>query len=125
MPQTLPRADAARHLSLLTSDSSAGGGGAYRVQADQEAALAARSEELHEGQARTAALNERARIAREIHDVLAHSLGALGVQIELARAVLTDQHDEARAAEFLDPARRMTSDGLASPARCRLTPGWP
>jgi ATP/maltotriose-dependent transcriptional regulator MalT len=34
-----------------------------------------------------------ARIAREIHDVLAHSLGALGIQIQAARAVMSDNGD--------------------------------
>jgi signal transduction histidine kinase len=89
----------------------------YRVQAEQAAALAARSEQLREEQATTAALDERARIAREIHDVLAHSLGALGLEIQLAQAVLTDQHDEARAVELLDQARRMAADGLAETRR--------
>jgi signal transduction histidine kinase len=90
---------------------------AHRVQAEQAAALAARSEQLRDEQARTAALDERARIAREIHDVLAHSLGALGVHIQLAQAVLTDTHDEARAVELLGQARRMTADGLAETRR--------
>jgi signal transduction histidine kinase len=90
---------------------------AYRVQAEQAKALAARSELLREEQSKTAALDERTRIAREIHDVLAHSLGALGLQIELTQAVLTDQHDEARAVELLNQARRMAADGLAETRR--------
>jgi signal transduction histidine kinase len=90
---------------------------AHHIQVEQAAALTARSEQLRDEQARTAALDERARIAREIHDVLAHSLGALGVQIQLAQAVLTDTHDEARAVELLDQARRITTDGLAETRR--------
>src|ERR1700749_3284303 len=43
----------------------------HRVRADQAAALLAKSERLREEQAAVAALEERARIAREIHDVLA------------------------------------------------------
>ncbi|MEC3975454.1 histidine kinase [Amycolatopsis sp. H20-H5] len=43
--------------------------------------------------ARAAALDERTRIAREIHDVLAHSLGALGVQLELAEVLLAEKSD--------------------------------
>lgn len=73
---------------------------------------AQQADQLREEQARTAALDERNRIAREIHDVLAHSLGALGLQIQLARAVLADQHDEARAVDVLAQAQRMASDGL-------------
>jgi len=64
---------------------------AHRVQAGQSTALLARAGQLREEQAQVATLDERARIAREVHDVLAHSLGALGLQIEFARAVLTDR----------------------------------
>lgn len=73
---------------------------------------AQQADQLREEQARTATLDERTRIAREIHDVLAHSLGALGLQIQLARALLTDQHDEARAVDVLTQAQRMANDGL-------------
>ncbi|MBP2319984.1 signal transduction histidine kinase [Kibdelosporangium banguiense] len=59
-----------------------------------------------------AILDERARIAREIHDVLAHSLGALGIQIQAARAVLTDHGDTERALTILSTAQRMATDGL-------------
>jgi signal transduction histidine kinase len=86
--------------------------GSYRIQAEQAQALLARSEQLRSEQNRAAMLDERNRIAREIHDVLAHSLGALGVQIQVARAVLTDQHDVAHTVELLDQARRMAADGL-------------
>ena len=61
-------------------------------------------ERLQQEQRRAAALDERNRIAREIHDVLAHSLGSLGVQIQAAQAVLTDQHDIERAVEILGQA---------------------
>jgi signal transduction histidine kinase len=89
----------------------------HRVQAEQSAALLAHAEQLREEQARVATLDERARIAREIHDVLAHSLGALGVQIQVARAVLTDQSDVTRAVDLLDQAHRMAIDGLTETRR--------
>ena len=63
--------------------------GAYRIQAEQAAMLLAQRERLETEQRRADLLDERARIAREIHDVLAHSLGALGIQIQAARAVLS------------------------------------
>jgi signal transduction histidine kinase len=85
---------------------------ARQAQAEQSAALLAKADQLREEQAKVAALDERARIAREIHDVLAHSLGALGLHIQAAQAVLTKQHDEARALELLGQARRMATDGL-------------
>jgi signal transduction histidine kinase len=85
---------------------------ASRAQAGQSAVLLAQASQLREEQAQVAALDERARIAREIHDVLAHSLGALGLQIQVARAVLTERHDEEKADEILAQAQRMADDGL-------------
>jgi signal transduction histidine kinase len=64
-----------------------------RVQAEQSAAL---TQQLLAVRGQADVLGERARIAREIHDVLAHSLGALGIQIQAARAVLTDQQERLR-----------------------------
>jgi signal transduction histidine kinase len=84
----------------------------YRLQAEQSAALLANAGQLRQEQSRSATLDERNRIAREIHDLLAHSLGALGVQIEAAQAVLTDQRDIDRALELLGYARRMATSGL-------------
>lgn len=97
---------------------------AYRVRADQSAALLAqseelraRSEELRAEQRRSAVLDERTRIAREIHDVLAHSIGALGIQIQAARALLADTPDVERADGVLAVAQRMASDGLTETRR--------
>jgi len=84
----------------------------YRLQAEQSATLLAKAEQLRTEQSWSATLDERNRIAREIHDLLAHSLGALGVQIEAAQAVLTDQRDIDRAVELLGYARRMATNGL-------------
>src|SRR6202012_4142040 len=86
-------------------------------QGEQAAALLARTQQLQAEQSRTEVLNERARIAREIHDVLAHSLGALSIQIQAARAVLTDHQDIDRALEVLATAQRMASDGLTETRR--------
>jgi signal transduction histidine kinase len=90
---------------------------ASRVQAEQSAVLLAQAGRLREEQAQVAALDERARIAREIHDVLAHSLGALGLQIQIARAILAERHDEGRADEILSQAQRMADDGLTETRR--------
>ncbi len=86
--------------------------GAYRIQAEQSAALLAQSKQLQSEQRRAELLDERARIAREIHDVLAHSLGALGIQIQAARAVLTDHADIVRADDILATAQRIAAAGL-------------
>jgi signal transduction histidine kinase len=90
---------------------------AYLAQAKQSAQILAREQQLLEQQRRADVLDERARIAREIHDVLAHSLGALGIQIQAARAVLTDYRDIDRALDVLGTAQRMASDGLAETRR--------
>ena len=91
--------------------------GAYRIQAEQAAALLAQREQLQAEQRRADLLDERTRIAREIHDVLAHSLGALSIQIQAARSVLTDRSDIDRASELLAAAQRMAAEGLAETRR--------
>ena len=90
---------------------------AYRMQAEQSAAMLLQYEQLQAEQRRSEVLDERTRIAREIHDVLAHSLGALSIQIQVARAVLTDDQDVDRAVELLTAAQRMTAEGLVETRR--------
>ncbi len=84
----------------------------YRIQAEQAAFAADPSDQLRTEQAQIATLNERARIAREVHDVLAHSLGALGIQIQAARALLSEQRDSEQALTVLNQAQRIASEGL-------------
>ena len=91
--------------------------GAFRIAAEQSAALLAQRERLEAEQRRADLLDERARIAREIHDVLAHSLGALGIQIQAASSVLTDYGDIDRAVELLTSAQRMAAEGLTETRR--------
>jgi signal transduction histidine kinase len=83
-----------------------------RVQRAQAVALVAQAERTRAEERRVTMLDERARIAREIHDLLAHSLGALGIQLEAAAALLTDARDIDRALPLLDQARRLASSGL-------------
>ncbi|WP_416903946.1 sensor histidine kinase [Micromonospora echinospora] len=84
----------------------------YRLRAEQTALLLEQTSRTQQAQARAAALDERARIARELHDVLAHSLGALGVQLEVAEAQLTEKGDVPAAAARIRRARRLAVDGL-------------
>jgi signal transduction histidine kinase len=49
--------------------------------------------------------------------VLAHSLGALGIQIQAAKAMLTDHRDIDRAVQALATAQRMAADGLTETRR--------
>ncbi|GID30009.1 sensor histidine kinase [Paractinoplanes brasiliensis] len=84
----------------------------HRLRAEQTAQLLEQTSRAQQAQARAAALDERARIARELHDVLAHSLGALGVQLEVAEAQLTERGDIEAAAERVRRARRLAADGM-------------
>ncbi|WP_406455637.1 histidine kinase [Streptomyces sp. NBC_00876] len=83
-------------------------GSAQRLLAQERAARVAEAE--------TAALDERSRIAREIHDVLAHSLSAQLVHLEAARLLI----EREPAGQFRDQvlqrvvaARSMAREGLA------------
>jgi signal transduction histidine kinase len=53
---------------------------------------AARLERDQEAKARSAVTDERARIARELHDVIAHSLSVIVVQAAAERRVLGEEH---------------------------------
>ncbi|NNN33615.1 sensor histidine kinase [Streptomyces sp. S3(2020)] len=80
-------------------------GNAQRLLAQERAARAAEAE--------SAALAERARIAREIHDVLAHSLSAQLVHLEAARLLIERGADREQILERVVAARGMARDGLA------------
>ncbi|MBD7981640.1 sensor histidine kinase [Oerskovia merdavium] len=60
---------------------------------------------------RSAAFEERARIARDIHDVLAHSLGGLVVQLDAIEALL-EAGDVDGAASRVAAGRRLAASGL-------------
>src|SRR5262249_35073841 len=61
-------------------------------------------EELRESraaEAQSVALAERGRVAREMHDVLAHSLSALALQLEGTRLLATDRGADPEVVEGL------------------------
>lgn len=89
----------------------------YRLRAEHASTLLKQSEQLRAEQRQVAMLDERNRIAREIHDVLAHSLGALSIQLQTARALLSDQLDVETALKVLDVAQHMAADGLTETRR--------
>ncbi|MFB9904934.1 sensor histidine kinase [Allokutzneria oryzae] len=89
----------------------------YELQAVRSRELLEQTRLAQQEHARAAALDERARIARELHDVLAHSLGALGVQLEVAEVLLTDKGDVAGAVERVRRSRRLAAEGLAEARR--------
>jgi signal transduction histidine kinase len=91
-----------------------------RVRSEQAAELVTQMQLTQEEQRRVAALDERNRIAREIHDVLAHSISALGIQIGAARAVLGDSGDVEATLRLLDGAQHLAEEGLTDSRRAIL-----
>ena len=89
----------------------------YMARVEQADLLLAQAERARREQARAAALEERTRIARDIHDVLAHSLGALAVQLDVTEALLDDGADTAVVRTHVARARRLAVDGLAEARR--------
>jgi signal transduction histidine kinase len=76
--------------------------------------LVARTQELAEtraAHAEAAAQAERGRVARELHDVLAHSLSALALHLEGARLMAKDRDPE--LSESLERAHRLAVSGLS------------
>lgn len=66
---------------------------------------------VEQERARSAALAERSRIARDLHDVLAHSLGGLVLQLDAVDALL-DAGRTTDAAARVRSARALAADGL-------------
>jgi signal transduction histidine kinase len=86
----------------------------YALRAEEAELRLADAERAREEHARAVALAERASAAREIHDILAHSLGALVLQLDALDAVLdAGTPDHGRAAELLARARALAVDGLS------------
>lgn len=74
--------------------------------------LLAQTEMTRQETARAAALKERGRIARDIHDMLAHSLGGLIVQLDAAEAELSHGADAAVVGARLQASRQLAVVGL-------------
>ncbi|MFJ9542138.1 sensor histidine kinase [Streptomyces sp. NPDC101225] len=75
------------------------------VRSAEAAERAARAE------AQAAVLTERSRIARDVHDVLAHSLAGINMQLELADALI-DAGDLDRVREANNKAHNMVRESL-------------
>jgi signal transduction histidine kinase len=97
---------------------------AYVLRAEQAERMLAGIRRAHEAETAAAALAERARIAREIHDVLAHSLAAVSVNLEAAEGLLgalpPDQPELAKAIECIERAGAFTREGMAEARRAIL-----
>ena len=88
----------------------------YRTSEQQERLLLAERLAVEQERAENAALAERSRIARDIHDVLAHSLGGLVLQLDAVEALLeSGRRDE--AAKRVTAARGLAAEGLEEARR--------
>jgi signal transduction histidine kinase len=86
-----------------------------RVRQEAELALARqRSDVEHE---RAEVLTERNRIAREVHDVLAHTLGALAVQMEAVGSMIADNANPTDVHHAVARSRRLVTEGLEETRR--------
>jgi signal transduction histidine kinase len=85
----------------------------YQQRAMQAEQLLAERVRADTERDRAAALAERNRIGREVHDVLAHSLGALSVQLDAADALLETGGEPDKARDLVQQARRSAVAGLA------------
>ncbi|HEY7946924.1 MAG TPA: histidine kinase [Acidimicrobiales bacterium] len=84
----------------------------YQARAHQAEQLLAERVRADAERDRAAALAERNRVGREVHDVLAHSLGALSVQLDAADALLEKGGDPTKARQLVQQARRLAVQGL-------------
>ena len=82
-------------------------------------ARAARAERERETLARVAVAEERTRIARELHDIVAHSMSVMVLQVGAVRHGLPDELSDAKEAlEDVEQAGPDRADGDASASRC-------
>ncbi|MFA1545802.1 sensor histidine kinase [Actinomadura chokoriensis] len=82
---------------------------------------AAAQEATRRAEAANAVLAERSHIAREIHDILAHSLSAQIVHLEGARLLLSRDGDRVQALDRVERARNLARSGLEETRRALAT----
>jgi signal transduction histidine kinase len=74
-------------------------------------------EQTRAAQAQAAALAERQHLAREMHDVLAHSLSGLVLNLETARLLAGRSGADQQVGEVIDRAHRLARTGLEEARR--------
>jgi signal transduction histidine kinase len=89
----------------------------YRARSEQAELLVAQTQRSHEEQLRAARLEESARIAREIHDVLAHSLAGLTIQLEATTALIETGADRDEVLARVRRAHELAREGLRETRR--------
>ncbi len=87
------------------------------VRADQAELLLAQSQRSQEERLRAARLEESTRIAREIHDVLAHALAGLTIQLEATSALIENGADRDAVLARVRRAHELAREGLRETRR--------
>ncbi len=85
-----------------------------RESQDRTELLMAQLEDAQDERTRAAAIAERARIAGELHDVLAHSLSGAAIQLQGARKLADHEDATPRLSEAIDRASGLVKAGLAN-----------
>jgi signal transduction histidine kinase len=83
-----------------------------RASKTRAESLLAQVEANRGAEARAAALAERQHLAREMHDVLAHSLSGLMLQLEGVRLLARTSPSDPRLGQAADRAHELARDGL-------------
>jgi signal transduction histidine kinase len=83
-----------------------------RVRAEQAELLLVQTQRSHEEQLRAARLEESTRIAREIHDVLAHTLAGLTIQLEATGSLVEQGADRDTVLARVQRAHALAQEGL-------------
>jgi signal transduction histidine kinase len=84
-----------------------------RLGRDRAEGLVEELRESQAAQARSAALAERGRVARDLHDVLAHSLSALALQLEGTRLLARDRGADPEVVDAIERSHHLAAGGLA------------
>ncbi len=91
-----------------------GGGQRYDalIRREQAELLLAQTQRSHEEALRNLKLEESSRVAREIHDVLAHSLAGLTIQLEATAALIENGADSATVLPRIRHAHALAREGM-------------
>jgi signal transduction histidine kinase len=84
-------------------------------RAEQAELLLAQSQRSHEEQLRATRLAESTRIAREIHDVLAHALAGLTIQLEATTALIEQGAERDAVLARVRRAHELAREGKHAP----------
>lgn len=84
----------------------------FRVATERAEKFVLLAERTRVAEIRLAALTEKETVARDMHDVLAHSLSGLMLQLEAARLLATNDPADPRLPEAIDTARQLAVMGF-------------